>query len=235
MAGAAAFAAAYEPSWGRVRGLTHPAVGNHEYLTGSTTDPHTDCDPTGMAAGYFGYFGAAAGDPYRGYYSYDLGAWHVVVLNSNCPEAGGCGAGTPQETWLRQDLAAHPTACTLAYWHIPLWSSGGRAARNITDLAWALYDYGAEVVLAGHDHIYERFAPQDPSGAADPDRGLRAFVVGTGGANHTTIETVAPNSVARNADTFGVLRMVLHPTGYDWSFVAEAGGSFHDSGSADCH
>jgi hypothetical protein len=232
--GAAAFNASYGPSWGRFKSLTRPAVGNHEYLTdvGPTV---TDCDTTGTASGYFGYFGASAGSQGQGYYGYDLGAWHVIVLNSNCSNVGGCSTGSPQDTWLQADLAAHPSACTLAYWHIPLWSSGGRAARNSALFVQRLYAAGADVVLSGHDHIYERFAPQDPSGVADPARGLRAFVVGTGGANHTTIPSMAANSVVANADTFGLLRLTLHPSGYDWTFVPEPGATFTDSGSSACH
>ena len=233
--GAAAFAASYDLSWGRFRSLTRPAVGNHEYISDPGTTPATDCDTTGRAAGYFGYFGAAAGTPGQGWYSYDLGSWHVIALNSNCGDAGGCGAGSAQDTWLQADLAAHPATCTLAYWHIPLWSSGGRAAPNSATFTSRLYAAGADVVLAGHDHVYERFAPQNPAGQPDPARGIRAFVVGTGGANHTTITTVAANSEVRDAATFGVLRLVLHPTGYDWRFVPEAGKTFTDAGTAACH
>jgi acid phosphatase type 7 len=157
------------------------------------------------------------------------------VLNSNCPQAGGCAPGTPQHTWLQADLAANPVACTLAYWHIPLWSSGGRAAQNTATLVQRLYSAGVEVVLSGHDHIYERFAPQNASGGLDLVNGVRAFVVGTGGANHTTIPGISANSEVRNADTFGVLRLTLHPGSYDWRFVPEAGKTFTDSGSAACH
>ncbi|WP_392544108.1 metallophosphoesterase family protein [Oryzobacter telluris] len=228
-----AFLAAYDPTWGRFKGMTRPAVGNHEYLA-SISGPATDCDPTGTAAGYFRYFGSAAGQQGQGWYGYDLGAWHVVVLNSNCGEAGGCGPGSPQEVWLRADLAAHPTRCTLAYWHIPLWSSGGRAANNARTFVQDLVAAGAEVVLNGHDHIYERFAPMDATGARSAT-GVREFVVGTGGANHTTVVSVAPNSEVRDAATYGVLRLVLHPGGYDWQFLPEAGHTFSDAGSDTCH
>jgi acid phosphatase type 7 len=233
--GAAAFAASYDKSWGRLKPITYPSVGNHEYITSNPSGPATDCDPTGLAAGYFGYFGAAAGASNGGYYSYDLGTWHIIVLNSNCPQAGGCGTGSAQDTWLQADLAAHPVACTLAYWHIPLWSSGGRAAQNSAKFVQRLYAAGADVILTGHDHTYERFAPQNPAGLLDTVQGLRAFVVGTGGANHTTIPSVAANSEVRNADTFGFLRLTLHPGGYDWRFVPEPGKTFSDSGSASCH
>jgi acid phosphatase type 7 len=233
--GAAAFAASYDPSWGRFKSRTRPAVGNHEYLTGNPSGVATDCDATGQAAGYFGYFGAAAGAPNQGYYSYDLGAWHIIVLNSNCLQAGGCGPGSPQDVWLQADLAAHPALCTLAYWHIPLWSSGGRSAQNSLTFVKRLYAAKVEVILTGHDHIYERFAPQTPTGAADPLNGIRSFVVGTGGSNHTTIPSVASNSEVRNADTFGILRLTLRPNSYDWRFVPEPGKTFTDGGSASCH
>ncbi len=231
--GLAAFNASYDPSWGRFKSITKPAVGNHEYLPASTTPPGTACDPTGTAAGYFSYFGAAAGDPTKGYYSYDLGTWHVIVLNTTCSQAGGCGANSPQETWLRADLAAHPVACTLAYFHIPLWSSGGRAAENARVFTRDLYAAGAEVVLTGHDHTYERFAPQDGESVATP-LGVRGFVVGTGGANHTTIASVAPNSEVRDSTSYGFLKLTLRPGSYAWQFVP-VGGSFTDSGSQACH
>ena len=229
--GAAAFAQSYDPSWGRVRSITRPAIGNHEYYTSGGTD----CDTTGKAAGYFGYFGAAAGDPAKGYYSYDIGAWHVVALNSNCPQAGGCGAGSPQETWLRQDLAAHPTTCTLAYWHHPLTTSG-KYAPGVTaakPLYQALYDHRADVVLTGHDHLYERFAPQNPANGLDLAAGLRQFVVGTGGKKRYSLTTAAPNSEFRSSDVDGVLELTLRPTSSDWRFVTVA-GEVLDSGTDSC-
>ncbi len=226
-----AFLQAYDPTWGRVKSITYPAVGNHEYLTSGGTD----CDTSAKANGHFKYFGAAAGDPTKGYYSFDIGAWHLIMLNSNCGAAGGCGATTPQGTWLRSDLAAHSNACTLAFWHVPVYSSGGRADTTYTTFYQALFDADADLVLNGHDHIYERFAPQDAAGHANASRGIREFVAGTGGANHTTIAKVAANSEVRNADTFGILQLTLHPTSYDWKFVAEAGETFTDSGTANCH
>ena len=227
-----AFLQSYDLSWGRVKALTHPAVGNHEFLVSGGTG----CDPgnTG-AAGYFTYFGAAAGQKGKGYYSFDIGAWHLVALNSNCSEAGGCGKGSPQHTWLMTDLAAHPTACTLAYWHIPLYSSGGRASPNMRAIWQLLYDNDADLVLEGHDHTYERFGPQNAAGDLDTAHGLRSFIVGTGGANHTTITTVAANSEVRNASTFGVLSLTLHAASYDWRFIPEAGKTFTDSGTTACH
>jgi hypothetical protein len=231
--GLAAFQQSYEKTWGPLKAITHPAVGNHEYIASSSSPPGTDCDPTATAAGYFTYFGAAAGDPVKGYYSYAVGSWHVIVLNTTCEKAGGCGPGSPQETWLRQDLAAHPAACTLAYFHIPLWSSGGRAAQNAQTFTTDLVNAHADVILTGHDHIYERFALQNASGAADPN-GVRAFVVGTGGKNHTDVPTRAANSEVVNSTTFGFLRLTLHPNGYDWRFVPEPGRTFSDSGSEAC-
>ena len=158
------------------------------------------------------------------------------MLNTNCSSGPsiGCSSGSPQETWLKADLAAHPNKCTLAYFHIPVWTSGGRSANNARTFQQRLYDAGAEVVLTGHDHTYERFAPQDPNGNPDP-KGLRAFVVGTGGANHTTKATPMPNSVVLDDKTFGVLRLELHKDSYDWRFVPVPGGTLTDSGTASCH
>ncbi|MGH2706362.1 MAG: metallophosphoesterase family protein [Actinomycetota bacterium] len=217
------FQTSYEPTWGRLKAITRPAVGNHEYRTAG-------------AAGYFAYFGAAAGDAPGGYYSYDLGTWHVVVLNSNCGEVGGCGAGSPQLQWLRADLAVNPDQCTLAYWHRPRFSSGKHGGdASLSDTWQALYDAGAEVVLNGHDHDYERFAPQSPNGSRDDARGIREFVVGTGGKSHYPIGNPMANSEARSDDTFGVLALTLRGGGYDWRFVADSGGAPVDSGAGTCH
>jgi hypothetical protein len=213
------FANCYAPSWGRHKGRTRPSAGNHDYGTAG-------------AAGYFGYFGSMAGEPGKGYYSYDLGAWHIIVLNSNI----SVETGSPQEGWLRADLAAHPVVCTLAYWHHPRFSSGtvhGSDA-SLQPLWQALYDSGADVVLVGHEHNYERFAPQDPSGLADPTRGIRQFVIGTGGRSHYPFGIPIANSEVRNSDTDGVLKLTLHPTSYTWEFIPEAGKSFRDSGDAAC-
>jgi len=214
----------YDKTWGRAKSRTRPAVGNHEFHSRGATF-------------YFEYFGAAAGDPKNGYYSYELGAWHIVVLNSECAEAGGCEAGSRQEKWLRADLAAHPVACTLAYFHKPLFSSGDKHGNDLSvkPLWQALYDANADVVINGHDHDYERFAPQTPDAAADAKRGIREFVAGTGGKNHRPFGAPKPNSEVRNADTFGVLKLTLHPNAYDWQFIPEAGKSFNDSGSDLCH
>ncbi len=214
----------YHRTWGRVKDRTRPAVGNHEFHS------------TG-ASYYFQYFGSAAGDPKTGYYSYDLGAWHIVVLNSECQQVGGCEAGSSQEKWLRADLAAHPVGCTLAYFHKPRFSSGLNHGNDPEVGAFwqALYDYNAELILNGHDHDYERFAPQDPGGNADPKRGIREFVVGTGGKNHREFGIHKSNSEVRNNDAFGVLKLTLKTTGYDWKFIPEAGKTFTDSGSGSCH
>jgi hypothetical protein len=214
----------YHKTWGRVKDRTRPAVGNHEFHS------------TG-ASYYFQYFGSPAGDPKTGYYSYDLGAWHIVVLNSECQQVGGCEAGSSQEKWLRADLAAHPVGCTLAYFHKPRFSSGLNHGNDPEVGAFwkALYDYNAEVILNGHDHDYERFAPQDPGGNADPKRGIREFVVGTGGKNHREFGIHKSNSEVRNNHAFGVLKLTLKTTGYDWKFIPEAGKTFTDSGSGSCH
>jgi calcineurin-like phosphoesterase family protein len=209
----------YEPTWGRHKDRTYPAVGNHEYHTPD-------------AAGYFDYFGSAAGEPGKGYYSYDLGTWHIIVLNSNIPVE----IGSPQEQWLRTDLAAHPAACTLAYWHRPRFSSGTvhGSSPAMQPLWQGLYDFGADVVLAGHEHNYERFAPQDPAGVADPTRGIREFVIGSGGRSHYSFGSPIANSEVRNGDTYGVLKLILHSTSYAWEFIPEAGQTFTDSGNAPC-
>ncbi len=218
------FADCYNASWGRHKSRTMPAPGNHDYHT------------TG-AAGYFGYFGKAASplennctSNCKGYYSYNLGAWHIVVINSEIDFS----LGSAQDQWLRADLAANKTACTLAYWHEPLYSSGthGNATR-VRPLWNALYQYGADVVLNGHDHRYERFAPQNPNGQADP-KGIREFVVGTGGASLYPESVRQPNSETQNSTSWGVIKLTLHATSYDWEFVPMAGQTYRDSGSANC-
>lgn len=228
-----AYQQAYDPSWGRVKSITRPSPGNHEYLTSGGLG----CDSSNAnAAGYFNYFGSAAGTRGQGWYSYDIGTWHIIALNSQCSAVGGCGRSSPQYQWLQADLAAHSNYCTLAYWHVPLFSSGGRQAANSYSWWQLLYNANADVVLNGHDHIYERFAPQDPNANPDSAHGIRQFTVGTGGGNHTSIVSVAANSEVRDNTTFGILELTLHPTGYEWQFVPAAGsGTFTDSGSAPCH
>jgi Ca2+-binding RTX toxin-like protein len=224
------FMSSYDPTWGRVKPITFPAPGNHEYLTSG-------------AKGYFDYFNGVnvlsgrAGDRDKGYYSFDIGAWHLIALNTSdhCSQVA-CGRGSPQETWLRADLAAHPTSCTLAFWHHPRFNSGHDGNATFMQAIFQdLYDANVDVVLGGHAHSYERFAPQDPSGKLDRTRGIRQFVVGTGGAFFTGFGTRRPNSEVRNSTTYGVLNLTLHPTSYDWQFVPEPGKSFRDSGSAPCH
>ncbi len=230
-----AFLGSYDRSWGAFKAITHPSVGNHEYLTAPGSSPATACDPTNAgASGHYQYFGAAAGTPGQGYYSFNVGAWHLIALNTTCSGAGGCGATSPQGKWLTADLAANTRPCTLAYWHIPLFSSGGRASPNSQSFFAALYAAKADVVLTGHDHIYERFAPQTSTGAMDAVNGVREFIVGTGGANHTSLTTVAANSEVRDTTTFGALALTLHAGSYDWQFL-NSRGSFTDSGSGTCH
>ena len=204
------------------KSITKPAPGNHEYQSGSAAD-------------YYRYFGAAAGDPATGYYSYDIGAWHIVALNSNCSFVGGCGVGSPQEQWLRADLAAHPANCTLAYWHHPRFSSGSHGSNTTYTAFWqALYEANADLVLVGHDHDYERFAPQNPSGGLDLGRGIRQFVAGSGGKEVRTFPTTAPNSEARDVASLGVLELTLGAGAYEWRF-RPAVGWFTDTGSTSCH
>ena len=219
------FARCYGPTWGRFKDRTRPAPGNHEYHQKG-------------ASGYSRYFGKAAGDAAKGYYSYELGTWHIVVLNSECKHVGGCDGGSPQGAWLKQDLTQHPAPCKLAYFHKPLFSSGAAHGNNpeIRPLWEVLYGAGVDVVINGHDHDYERFAPQDPEGHADRRRGIREFVVGSGGKNsHRKMGAVKANSEVRNDDTFGVLKLTLHANSYDWEFLPEAGKTFTDSGSGNCH
>ena len=223
---AANFEECYGPSWGRFKGRTKPVPGNHEYYTEGARD-------------YFEYFGQAAGDPEGGYYSYELGSWHVVALNSNCEEVR-CGPGSSQTRWLKEDLAANEEArCTLAYMHHPLFSSGerhGSTGGGVEQLWEVLYEADTDVILSAHEHNYERFAPQDPEGKADPERGIRQFVVGTGGAaENYPIGEPMENSEVYNDQTDGVLRLKLEEDGYEWEFVPVEGESFTDSGDAQCH
>ncbi|MEK6275744.1 MAG: Ig-like domain-containing protein, partial [Actinomycetota bacterium] len=223
----------YEPSWGRHKVRTHPAVGNHEYE-----------DPAGGAQGYFDYmngvgnFAGPAGDRDKGYYSFDLGEWHFVVINSSCSQIGGCDVGSLQETWLRADLAAHSAACTAAVWHHPRFSSGTEhgGTPRMESIWQALYHGGADIAMSGHEHNYERFAPQTATGVVDPAFGLREVVVGTGGkGGGYPFGPPEPNSEVRANDTLGVLKVVLRPAGFEWSFVHEPGAVFTDIGSGACH
>jgi hypothetical protein len=228
----AAFMYSYDPSWGRVRSITFPAPGNHEYQGGGAYG----CIPG--AQGYYAYWGTAAGDPAGGYYSFDIGAWHLISLNSNCEYIGGCGAGSAEERWLRADLAAHGGArCTLVFRHHPPFASSVVPVDTARTLALLqdLYAGGVDLLLNGHQHNYERFAPQAPQGVADPNRGVREFVVGTGGEDLRRFGRPIANSEVRNDETFGVLELILLPTSYTWQFIPEAGDTFTDSGSTRCH
>jgi hypothetical protein len=220
------FQKCYDATWGRFKSRTLPVPGNHEYMTEG-------------AKGYFGYFGKAAGEPSEGYYSYDLDGWHIIALNSNrCLGNVGCYSISPQLRWLKSDLAANEDKdCTLAYMHHPLFTSGEYrpGVPEVKPLWEILHDAGADVVLSAHDHNYQRFAPQDPDGKIDLERGIREFVVGTGGKSHYEIETTLPNSEAHNDDIFGVLKLTLHPNGYDWQFIPVEGAAFSDSGHDRCH
>lgn len=215
------FQSSYDRSWGRLKSMTHPSIGNHE----------------GLGEGYYTYFGAAAGPREHGYYSFDIGAWHVIALNSNSEcRMVACDSTSAQLAWLREDLATHPSLCTLAYWHHPRFSSGRHQNNKVMSAIWeALYAAGVDLALSGHDHDYERFAPLDADGRVDALGGIRSFIVGTGGARHTEFGIIKNGSQVRNSDTFGVLKLILHPTSYEWEFVPEAGKTFTDKGKGRCH
>ncbi|MCW2968066.1 MAG: hypothetical protein JWM71_1838 [Solirubrobacteraceae bacterium] len=228
------FYQSFHPSWGRLKPLLRPVPGNHEYATPG-------------ASGYFDYFNGVgvrrgrAGDRTRGgYYSFNVGAWHIVALDSNCAGVpGGCATGSPQQTWLAADLAAHPARCTLAFWHHPLFSSlasdEGRGSKQTVALWQTLFDAGADVVLSGHQHFYERMQPMDAQGDLDLNRGIESFVVGTGGKSIDHADFRAANSAVFNATTFGVLKLTLHADSYTWRFHPASAEPFTDAGSADCH
>lgn len=218
-----AYQQAYHHTWGRFKDITYPVAGNHDYRTDG-------------ANGYFQYFGDRAGPDGKGYYSFDLGSWHFVALNSECDEVGGCKQGSPQASWLKADLLAHPAECTLAFWHIPRFSSGPHGNNGSYNDFWRLlYDADADVVLNGHDHIYERFASQNPQAAVDDSQGIRQFTVGTGGGSHYRIVTVQPNSEVRNNNAYGILKLTLRPGSYDWRFISAPPQTFSDSGTEVCH
>lgn len=214
----AEFAGCYQATWGRFKARTYPTPGNHEYATAG-------------AAGYFGYFGAQAGP---GYYAVSAGSWRLISLNSNLDAAGN----SAQLAWLRQELATHPSRCTLAYWHHPMYSSGIKGVDPRMRPAWELLmAAGAELALSGHDHLYERFAPQDGNGRRDDAHGIVQFVVGTGGAYPTPFLLPLANSEARDSNHMGVLKLVLRDDGYDWAFMATGDNPLYrpDRGSAGCH
>jgi hypothetical protein len=222
------FAKSYDPTWGRARARTIPVIGNHEYNTLN-------------AAGFFSYFGPAAGDPTKGYYSLNVGAWHIVVINSNCSKVGGCNVGSPQDAWLRNDLASHTQICTLALWHAPYYTSvasgqGVTADAEMQPIWQDLYNASADLVVNGHAHNYERFAPQDANGNLDTAKGLVEIIAGTGGESHMTFgKALSANSVAQNSTAYGVLKLTLHASSYDWQFIPQAGQTFNDSGTQTCH
>ncbi len=207
----------YGSTWGPFKARTRPTIGNHDLIV-SRGRP------------YFDYFGDNAGTERRGYYSFELGAWHLVSLNSSAPVK----SDSAQVKWLKQDLAEHPNACVLAYWHVPRFSSGAEVDKSLGDVWKVLYDAGVDVVLNGHVHDYERFAPQDDQGRPDPARGIREFVVGTGGGVLDPIKQPAPNSEIYNDRTHGVLKLTLNAQSYAWEFVPVAGQRFRDAGTAQC-
>ena len=224
----ASYQASYDKSWGAVKSITHPVPGTRDYATSG-------------AAGYFDYFngpGANAGPAGLrglGYYSFDLGDWHVIALNTNC-KVVSCAKGSDQERWLRADLAAHPAACTLAFTHAPRFSTGKpKGSISVKPLWDALYDGGTELVVSAYARDYERFAPQAPSGRLDSTFGIRQFVAGTGGYALGALGALKGHSEIRENTAFGVLQLTLHPTGYDWQFIPEVAGAFADSGSGGCH
>jgi acid phosphatase type 7 len=231
----------YARSWGQplIKDKSRPIVGDNEYAGGGCSTPG--------ARGYFSYFGAAANHPTeptcmfncKGYYSYNVGSWHMVALNSECtqPGVGGCSATSPQVTWLKADLDRDSHTCELAYFHRPYFSDKGGTVAKVRQLFKALFDRGVDVLLVGHQHIYQRFALQNPNGNADPSKGVRQFIVGTGGKSTTALASPAPTGAeSRSTGTFGVLKLTLHANSYDFQFVPEAGKTFTDSGSNQaCH
>jgi hypothetical protein len=213
------YQASFDRTWGRLRSVLYAVPGDEER-------------EAGKADMFFAYFGMAAGQPGMGYYSFDVGGWHLVALNTNI----AVGAGSAQERWLRADLSSSRARCTLAFLHRPRFSSGVNGSNRSTIALWrALYDFGADIVLAGGDKHYERFKPQTPDGSAETNHGIRQFVVGTGGASHGDIGRRATNSDVVNNDTFGLLRLDLHQASYDWRFVPEAGKQFTDAGQGTCN
>lgn len=222
---AANFRNCYDPTWGKYKKRTKPAVGNHEYYSTTGARP------------YFDYFGARAGRAGKGYYSYDRRNWHIVVLNSNCGKVGGCDRRSPQGRWLRNDLANNPSRCTLAYFHHPLYATGnGTATAQVKPFWKVLHNRGAEIILSGHAHRYERYAPMAPGGRRSAN-GIRQFVVGTGGepGGSEIVRDDAPNLQVVKTDVFGVIRLNLRADSYAWKFVPIAGKTFTDSGSDGCH
>ncbi len=221
--GFSAFEASFDPSWGRFRAKIHPVPGNHEYQTSGGSD----CAPN--AAGYFRYFGSAAGNA-QGDYAWNIGAWHMIALNGECADVGGCDAGSPQGQFLQSHLGT--SKCTLAYWHEPYYNGGGISSSKYAYFWQTLRGANADIVLNGHIHTYARFAPQDASGNVDA-HGVRQFIVGTGGEDHGSLNG-STNVQASAGGDFGVLELTLHPASYSWKMVS-TNGSVLDSGTAGCN
>jgi acid phosphatase type 7 len=218
-----AYLDSFDPSWGRFVAMIHPVAGNHEYQTSGGTDCASG------AAGYFKYFGSAGGDS-NGDYAWDVGTWHMIALNGNCGNVAGCGAGSPQATFLLNNLGS--STCTLAYWHQPYYNGGSTGSSSYAYFWQTLYNAGADVVLNGHIHTYARFAPQNAAGNADPTTGIREFIAGTGGEDLFSLS--GSHNVQYTNNTFGVLELTLHPTSYDWKFITTSGTTL-DSGTTQCH
>jgi acid phosphatase type 7 len=232
-----AFRSSYARDWGRFYKITRPVPGNHEYGTDNGTFPFKPtCEPTNRAArGYFGYFPNAG--PPGGYYSYNIGSWHLVALNSECSFIGGCRGGSTEERWLRADLASNSGACTLVYWHRPLWSPSAQLGgeRSVETLWKDVVAAGADLVLNGHVHLYARFVPLDPNGRPDP-RGVTQIIVGTGGKSLFPLAPpVASTVAAEQSSVFGILELTLHSGSYEWQYVPQRGSTFVDYGSRSCH
>jgi hypothetical protein len=225
------YTAVYDPTWGQFKGITKPTPGNHDFGRAG-------------ANGYFKYFGDLATplqpgcrSACNGYYSFDVGAWHIVNINAECAYmtgGAGCAAGSAQDRWLEADLAAHPNLCTLVFGHRPRWSSNSFASPDVAPLVDDMYAAGVDLYIAGHAHSYERFASQNPAGQADA-AGVRQFVVGTGGNNYSGFGTVVANSQVRKTSVFGVMSLTLHAGSYDWRFVADPSTPYSDAGSGTCH
>lgn len=216
------FLASYHHSWGRFRPITSPVPGNHEYLTPG-------------AAGYFAYFGRRAGTPEEPWYAFGLGDWRLYALNSNCSEVGGCDESSRQYRWLRTQLEADESACSLAFWHAPRFSSGYHGGSSSMREIWQLLDdHGVDLVLSGHDHHYERFAPMDAAGARTP-AGIRQFIVGTGGSRHYPSWRRSAGSEAVHSGAFGVLQLTLANDSYAWTFVPVEGNRYRDAGTSACY
>jgi hypothetical protein len=216
---AAQFRDCYNPTWGRHRDRTYPTPGNHDYETSN-------------ASGYYDYFGGRAGPRNGGYYAYDVASWRVYALNSEFDKVPNLAQ--MQMDWLRSEFASRPAPCSIAIWHKPLFTSGPNGENpHMRDIFRLLYDNGVDVVLNGHDHIYERFAPQDANGRVDSARGIRQFTVGTGGVATYTNPRVAPNS-ERIFSVWGVLMLTLNSNSYEWEFISVDPG-FRDNGSGSCH